>query len=71
MNINANKVNVIDTTGAGDMYAAGFLAGLINGLPLKQCGECGNCLATNIIQVLGAKMDDAIWNKIKQQLPIQ
>lgn len=71
VNINANKVNVIDTTGAGDMYAAGFLAGLINGLPLKQCGEWGNCLATNIIQVLGAKMDDAIWNKIKQQLPIQ
>ncbi len=35
----AEKVKVLDTTGAGDVYAAGFLAGLLKGLPLKCCGK--------------------------------
>lgn len=68
--IGCNKVNVIDTTGAGDMYAAGFLAGLINGLSLKKCGELGNCLAENIIQVIGAKMGEDRWSDIKRQFPM-
>jgi len=68
--IGSNKVNVIDTTGAGDMYAAGFLAGLINGLSLEKCGELGNCLAENIIQVIGAKMGEDRWNAIKKQFPM-
>lgn len=68
--IGCNKVNVIDTTGAGDMYAAGFLAGLINGLSLEKCGELGNCLAENIIQVIGAKMGEGRWNQIKRQFPM-
>ena len=59
-----NKVNVIDTTGAGDMYAAGFLAGLINGYDLKKCGELGTCLAGNVIQNLGAKLKEEQWNQI-------
>lgn len=68
--IGCKKVNVIDTTGAGDMYAAGFLAGLINGFDLKKCGELGSCLAENIIQVIGAKMDEGRWNEIKRQFPM-
>lgn len=68
--IGCNKVNVIDTTGAGDMYAAGFLAGLINGLSLEKCGELGNCLAENIIQVIGAKMGEDRWSDIKRQFPM-
>lgn len=65
-----NKVNVIDTTGAGDMYAAGFLAGLINGLSLEKCGELGSCLAENIIQVIGAKMGEDRWGDIRRQFPM-
>ncbi|MCQ2308409.1 MAG: adenosine kinase [Bacteroidales bacterium] len=68
--IGCNKVNVIDTTGAGDMYAAGFMAGLINGLSLGQCGELGNCLAESIIQVVGAKMDEGRWNAIYEKFPM-
>lgn len=68
--IGCNKVNVIDTTGAGDMYAAGFMAGLINGLSLRQCGELGNCLAESIIQVIGAKMDEGRWNAIYEKFPM-
>lgn len=68
--IGCSKVNVIDTTGAGDMYAAGFMAGLINGLSLGQCGELGNCLAENIIQVIGAKMGEDRWNAIYKKFPM-
>ena len=62
--VGCSKVNVIDTTGAGDMYAAGFLAGLINGYDLKKSGELGTCLAGNVIQVMGAKLNDCQWEKI-------
>ena len=68
--IGCSKVNVIDTTGAGDMYAAGFLAGLINGLNLEKCGELGSCLAENIIQVIGAKMGEDRWNAIYKKFPM-
>ncbi len=57
---------VIDTTGAGDMFAAGFLWGLINGKTLQQCGDIGSILASNIIEVTGAKMDEERWEKIFQ-----
>ena len=59
-----NDIKVIDTTGAGDMYAAGFLAGIINGFNLQQSGELGNCLAECVIQNLGAKLKEEQWNQI-------
>ena len=55
---------VVDTTGAGDMWAAGFLAGLVKGKDLKTCGMMGATVAKNIIEVVGAKMDAARWEKI-------
>ena len=64
--IGCNKVNVIDTTGAGDMYAAGFLYGLIKGYDLERCGTIGNLLAESIIQVIGAKMDESRWNEFRE-----
>ena len=55
---------VIDTTGAGDMWAAGFMAGFVKGYSLLKCASMGATLAANIIEVLGAKMDDQRWEKI-------
>lgn len=46
---------VIDTTGAGDLYAAGVLYGLARGWPLEQCGMLGSRLAGHIITQLGAR----------------
>ena len=66
--IGCNKVDVVDTTGAGDMYAAGFLYGLINGYDLERCGTIGNHLAESIIQVIGAKMDEGRWNEFKNSI---
>ena len=58
------KADVIDTTGAGDMWAAGFLAGFVKGESLQKCGMMGAIVAKNIIEVIGAKMDDVRWEKI-------
>ena len=58
------KANVVDTTGAGDMWAAGFLAGLVKDESLQKCGMMGAIVAKNIIEVVGAKMDETRWDKI-------
>jgi sugar/nucleoside kinase (ribokinase family) len=46
---------VVDTTGAGDLYAAGFLYGITHGLPLAACGKLGSSCASDIISHLGAR----------------
>lgn len=46
---------VVDTTGAGDLYAAGFLYGYCKNLPLAECGKLGSACASDIITHLGAR----------------
>ncbi|MCF8365139.1 MAG: adenosine kinase [Bacteroidales bacterium] len=58
----------IDTTGAGDLYAGGFLFGLATGLPLEKCGKIGSLLAGKVIEVLGAKMDKETWEFINKEV---
>ncbi|MFK7820425.1 MAG: adenosine kinase [Planctomycetaceae bacterium] len=49
-------VNAIDTTGAGDMYAAGLLYGITNGLSWKQAGHLASNVAGKIVSQLGARL---------------
>ncbi len=49
------KVNVVDTTGAGDAFCAGFLYGLIKEKSLIECGELGNFVASRCIAKMGAR----------------
>jgi len=58
----------IDTTGAGDVYAAGFLAALIQGKNYDECGHWASSVAGNVIEVLGTKMDSERWKKIKSEI---
>jgi sugar/nucleoside kinase (ribokinase family) len=51
----AVPTNVVDTTGAGDAYAAGFLVGLTAGRPLDQCGRLGSIAASEVIGHYGAR----------------
>ena len=46
---------VVDTTGAGDLYAAGFLYGLTHGHDLAACGRIGSLAAAEVIGHLGAR----------------
>ena len=46
---------VVDSTGAGDLYAAGFMVGLSRGLPLPTCGRLGSLAAAEVISHVGAR----------------
>jgi len=50
------SVDAVDTTGAGDMYAAGILYGITNGLSWKQAGHLGSHAAARIVSQLGARL---------------
>lgn len=55
----------VDTTGAGDLWASGFLYGLVNGLPLEKSGELGSLCGYEVCRVIGAKISDEGWQRIK------
>ncbi len=54
----------VDTTGAGDFYAAGFLSGLCDGLSLRQCGTIGAITAGKVIEVVGTTFGEDAWKDI-------
>ena len=51
------NLRIVDLTGAGDLFAAGFLHGLINNLSIKECLEKGTEMSSKIIQKVGARLD--------------
>jgi sugar/nucleoside kinase (ribokinase family) len=56
----------VDTTGAGDFYAAGFLAGMCEGLSLRQCGTLGAIAAGKVIEVVGTTLSQEAWKDMRQ-----
>lgn len=57
--------NVLDTTGAGDFYAAGFMYGLTCGYLLEKCVQISTILATAVIQEVGTTLPAKKWDEIK------
>ena len=57
--------NVLDTTGAGDFYAAGFMYGLTCGYSLEICVQISTILATAVIQEVGTTLPAKKWDEIK------
>lgn len=64
--IAANKVNAMDTTGAGDMFAAGVLFGISQGFNLEKCGKIGAYAASKIVEQIGARLEYSLAEKIKE-----
>lgn len=62
------KVKSVDSTGAGDSYAAGFLYGLIKKLPISKCGEIAALISGNVIEQIGARLPQATWDKISANI---
>jgi sugar/nucleoside kinase (ribokinase family) len=62
------EVNTIDTTGAGDLYAAGFIYGLCKDQPLDRCGHIGAICSAYVTEVTGAKMDEGRWEIVRQKI---
>ncbi len=58
----------IDTTGAGDLWAAGFLFGLVNGYSLEDCGKIASACGYEVCQVVGAQIPEEGWSNIRKLL---
>ena len=54
----------VDTTGAGDFYAAGFMAGMCEGLSLRQCGTIGAITAGKVIEIVGTTPTEEAWEDV-------
>ncbi|RCL75588.1 MAG: adenosine kinase [Alphaproteobacteria bacterium] len=63
--ISTKKVSVIDTTGAGDNFASGFLYGLSKNFSLEKCAVLGNEIAGEVLTIYGPRIEKSLTNFIK------
>jgi sugar/nucleoside kinase (ribokinase family) len=64
------KANALDTTGAGDNYAAGFFYGLTKGCSLETCGKIAAMVSGKVVEVMGANLPDNRWPEIKKEIAV-
>lgn len=64
----AYPVQPLDTTGAGDLFASGFLHGLMRGYPLEICAHYGAIAGRAVVQVMGPVIPHQVWEEIYLQL---
>ena len=58
----------LDTTGAGDLWASGFLYGLVQGFSLQKSGELASACGFEVCQVVGTDIPDEGWDRIRKVL---
>jgi sugar/nucleoside kinase (ribokinase family) len=56
----------METTGAGDLWASGFLFGLVNGYSFKKCGDLASACGYEVCQVIGADIPEDGWHRIRK-----
>ncbi|KAA8537602.1 hypothetical protein F0562_027210 [Nyssa sinensis] len=61
----------IDATGAGDLFASGFLYGLVKGLSLEECCRVGSCSGGSVIRSLGGEVMPENWQWMYKQMQIK
>lgn len=66
--VSAIQANAIDTTGAGDLFASGFLHGYCKGWALDKCAELGSLAAGKVVETIGAKISSVVWEEIKRKM---
>jgi sugar/nucleoside kinase (ribokinase family) len=64
--IGAITTSCTDSTGAGDLYAGGFLHALSDGFDIRRCGEIGTIAAGRIVEVVGTKLSEDTWDEIRR-----
>ena len=60
--------NPVDTTAAGDLYAAGFIRGLAAGASLDKCGVIGSRISSEVVKVFGSVLSSEAWNKVFEEI---
>jgi sugar/nucleoside kinase (ribokinase family) len=68
INAMGNGAAALDTTGAGDLWASGFLYGLMQGYPIEKCGTLGSACGYEVCQVIGATIPEEGWVRIRSYL---
>jgi sugar/nucleoside kinase (ribokinase family) len=68
INVAVIDAKPLDTTGAGDNYAAGFLFGFTNGFSLEKCGRIAALVSGKAVEVMGAKLPENKWPQIFKQI---
>ncbi|MDR1757466.1 MAG: adenosine kinase [Bacteroidales bacterium] len=66
--IPAVSAHAIDTNGAGDIYASGFLFGLMNNMPIDRCGYIASLLSAKLVETTGAKLSENQWKQVLTKL---
>ncbi|KAG6626858.1 fructoselysine 6-kinase-like [Carya illinoinensis] len=64
------ETKAIDATGAGDLFASGFLCGLVKGLSLEECCKVGTCSGGSVIRSLGGEVAPETWQWMYKQMQI-
>jgi sugar/nucleoside kinase (ribokinase family) len=62
------EVQPVDTTAAGDYYAAGFFYGILNRASLEKCAKIGTLLSYYIIQTIGTQLPEETWKEIREKV---
>lgn len=62
---------VIDTTGAGDLYAAGFLHGYLKGYSLRKCAWIGALTSSCVVKRIGAEIPETVWEEIYERILVE
>lgn len=60
---------IVDTTGAGDLWASGFLYGMVMGYPAETCGRIASVCGYEVCRVTGADIPEEGWARIRRALP--
>jgi len=63
--VGPRSIPAVDTTGAGDLWATGFLYGMFTGRSLADCGEFGALVADEVVQVMGAAIPADRWQVLR------
>ena len=65
------ETTMVDTTGAGDLFASGFLYGVLNNLLLEECCTMGCCTGGAVVRGLGGEVSEEGWEWMRQQLKLK
>jgi sugar/nucleoside kinase (ribokinase family) len=66
--VDAHKVDAVDTTGAGDLWASGFLYGLLSGLNAQNSAKLASKVGSEVVQIMGAGIPEEGWGRIRELL---
>ena len=66
VHIGAITTSCTDSTGAGDLFAGGFLHALSDGFDIRRCAEIGTIAAGRVVEIVGTKLSEDTWDEIRR-----